>query len=64
MTHKNDDENKKRLKPTQTDSEDDIGEGLTDDERVSRESEPKGEGKVTLGPADLERLPKSQQEGK
>jgi hypothetical protein len=36
-----------------------LGEGLTDDERVSRASESEGEGaNVELGPADLERLPK------
>ncbi|WP_213878850.1 hypothetical protein [Pseudomonas sp. dw_358] len=37
----------------------DIGEGLTDDERTQREDqkEEKG-GRVDLGPADLERLPK------
>lgn len=36
----------------------DTGEGLTDDERVSREDQT-GEGaRVKLGPADQERLPK------
>lgn len=36
-----------------------LGAGLTDDQRVSREPESKGDGaNVTLGPADLERLPK------
>jgi hypothetical protein len=54
----------KAKKPEQSSAidDDDIGDGLTDDERVSRESEPASEAKVTLGPADLERLPKSQQE--
>ena len=38
---------------------DDLGAGLTDDERVSRENTPKGDGaNVTLGPADVERLAK------
>lgn len=39
---------------------DDIGEALTDDERIRREPPTKGDGpRVTPGPADLERLPKS-----
>lgn len=43
---------------TQVGLQDSLGEGLTDDERVSREHEGKGDGaRVTLGPADLERLP-------
>jgi hypothetical protein len=38
----------------------DVGKGLTDDERVSREDDPKEEGaRVELGPADLERLSKN-----
>ncbi|WP_172604497.1 hypothetical protein [Pseudomonas fluorescens] len=39
-------------------NEHDIGEGLTDDERVSREEGSAGDGaRVTPGPADEERLP-------
>ena len=39
--------------------DDDVGEGLTDDDRVSRESDGEGDGaRVTLGPADEERLNK------
>ncbi|MGI4840272.1 MAG: hypothetical protein ACRYF9_21935 [Janthinobacterium lividum] len=37
--------------------EDDIGQGLTDDERLEREDRTDGEGsRVQPGPADLERL--------
>jgi hypothetical protein len=37
---------------------DDIGEALTDDERIRREPPTQGDGpRVTPGPADLERLP-------
>ena len=39
-------------------NEHDIGEGLTDDERVSREEGSADDGaRVTPGPADEERLP-------
>lgn len=47
-----------RVKTPKTLPDDDIGEGLTDDQRVSREGEATGEGaRVTPGPADEERLP-------
>ncbi|MDY7560196.1 hypothetical protein [Pseudomonas sp. AB6] len=40
-------------------ADDDVGEGLTDDERVSREDDDaEGGARVTPGPADEERLPK------
>ncbi|KFE50945.1 hypothetical protein [Pseudomonas syringae] len=36
----------------------DLSEGLTDDERISREDDEGGDGvRVTPGPADKERLP-------
>lgn len=58
MIQSTDDEPKKTSDNTRP-LEDEIGEGLTDDERVSREvgSEDTG-ARVTLGPADYERMKK------
>jgi hypothetical protein len=51
--------NDKPSKKSERPDDDDLGVGLTDDERVSREPESTGDGaSVALGPADLERLPK------
>lgn len=58
MSQSAEDKPKKPLDNTQP-LEEKVGEGLTDDERVSREVGPEGTGaRVTLGPADFERLKK------
>jgi hypothetical protein len=61
-THANDDLRDTSPEPPLPDgiAQGDRGDGLTDDERVSREEQPQGQGaRVTPGPGDAERLPKT-----
>lgn len=59
-THKNTENADAPNTPNDPIVQKEVGKGLTDDERVSREAESEGEGaRVELGPADLDRLPKN-----